>query len=72
MSVYRAQDGFNLVEKLVQNRSSSMNDFVDSFADIVFVKIESLRHLDNRLLIFSNVNTPEDLKKMGLVAGEFF
>ncbi len=49
-----------------------MNDFVDSFADIVFVEIESLRHLDNRLLIFSNVNTPEDLKKMGLVAGEFF
>ena len=70
MSVYRAQDGFNLVEKLVQNRSSSMNDFVDSFTDIVFVEIESLRHLDNSLLTFSNVNTPEDLRKMELVASE--
>ncbi len=70
MSVYRAHEGFNLVKKLVGKRSSSMNDFVDSFADIAFVEIESLRHLDNGLLTFSNVNTPEDLRKMELVTGE--
>ncbi len=70
MSVYRAHEGFNLVKKLVDKRSSSMNDFGDSFSDISFVEIESLRHLDNSLLTFSNINTPEDLKAMELVAGE--
>lgn len=70
MSVYRAHDGFNLVKKLVRKSSGSMNDFVDSFIDIVFVEIDSLRHLDNNLLTFSNINTPEDLKKMELDTGE--
>lgn len=68
MSVYRAHEGFNLVKKLVGKRSRSMSDFVDSFSDIAFVEIESLRHLDKSLLTFSNINTPEDLKKMELVA----
>ncbi|MFQ6010729.1 MAG: molybdenum cofactor guanylyltransferase [Nitrososphaerales archaeon] len=64
MSVYRAEDGLAAVKKLLGTRSNSMNDFVGSLTDVVFIRTESLRRIEGNLLTFTNVNTPEDLRKL--------
>ncbi|MEM0240615.1 MAG: NTP transferase domain-containing protein [Candidatus Nezhaarchaeales archaeon] len=60
-SVYRRQTVLDIVEGLIKKGSRSIMHLISSLRDVVYVPVEELKLIDEKLLTFFNVNTPRDL-----------
>lgn len=60
-SVYRRQAVLELAEELIKKGSRSIVQLIKSLKDVVYVSVEELKLVDEKLLTFFNVNTPRDL-----------
>lgn len=60
-SVYRRRVILNAAQELIKKGSRSILRLIESLKDVVYVSVEELKFIDERLLTFFNVNTPRDL-----------
>lgn len=60
-SVYRRQAILEVVQELIKRGSRSIMHLINSLKDVVYVSVEELKLIDEKLLTFFNVNTPRDL-----------
>lgn len=60
-SVYRRQSVLEVAQKLVDKGSRSILHLIENLKDVVYVPVEELKLIDEKLLTFFNVNTPRDL-----------
>jgi molybdopterin-guanine dinucleotide biosynthesis protein A len=60
-SVYRRQVILDATQELIKKGSRSILRLIESLKDVVYVSVEELKLIDERLLTFFNVNTPRDL-----------
>jgi molybdopterin-guanine dinucleotide biosynthesis protein A len=60
-SIYRRQAVIDVAQELMRRGSRSILRLIESLRDVVYVSIEELKLIDERLLTFFNVNTPRDL-----------
>ncbi|MEM4576571.1 MAG: NTP transferase domain-containing protein [Candidatus Nezhaarchaeales archaeon] len=60
-SVYRRQSVLEVAQKLVDKGSRSILHLIENLNDVVYVPVEELKLIDEKLLTFFNVNTPRDL-----------
>jgi molybdopterin-guanine dinucleotide biosynthesis protein A len=60
-SVYRRQAVLDVAQELMKKGSRSIIRLIESLRDVVYVSVEELKLIDEKLLTFFNVNTPRDL-----------
>ena len=60
-SVYRREAVLEVAHELIRKGSRSMLHLIEKLKDVVYVPVEELRLMDDKLLTFFNVNTPRDL-----------
>lgn len=60
-SVYKREAVLKVVEELIKKGSRSIVHLIESLKDVIYVPIEELKLIDEKLLTFFNVNTPRDL-----------
>ena len=60
-SVYRRQAILDVVQELAKRGSRSILRLIESLKDVIYVSVEELKLVDEKLLTFFNVNTPRDL-----------
>ncbi len=60
-SVYRRQTILDIAQELTKKGSRSILRLIEGLKDVVYVSIEELKLVDEKLLTFFNVNTPRDL-----------
>jgi molybdopterin-guanine dinucleotide biosynthesis protein A len=50
-----------VVQELAKRGSRSILRLIESLKDVIYVSVEELKLVDEKLLTFFNVNTPRDL-----------
>lgn len=60
-SVYRRQAVLEVLQELIRGGSRSIVHLIESLKNVVYVPVEELKLIDEKLLTFFNVNTPRDL-----------
>ncbi len=60
-SVYKRRAVLDVAQELMRRGSRSILRLIESLKDVVYVPIEELKLVDEKLLTFFNVNTPRDL-----------
>jgi molybdopterin-guanine dinucleotide biosynthesis protein A len=60
-SVYRRRAVLDVAQELMKKDSRSIIRLIESLRDVVYVSVEELKLIDEKLLTFFNVNTPRDL-----------
>lgn len=60
-SVYRREAVVKVAERLIKRGSRSLLNLIESLEDVVYVPVDELKLIDEKLLTFFNVNTPRDL-----------
>jgi len=60
-SVYRRQAVLGVAQDLLKRGYRSTLRLIEGLKDVVYVSVEELKSIDERLLTFFNVNTPRDL-----------
>jgi len=60
-SAYRRQAVLEVAQDLLKKGFRSIHRLIESLKDVVYVSVEELRPIDEKLLTFFNVNTPRDL-----------
>ncbi|MCS7139888.1 MAG: NTP transferase domain-containing protein [Candidatus Nezhaarchaeota archaeon] len=60
-SVYQRDALLKAADELIKKGSRSMLHLIERLSDVIYVPVEELKLIDDRLLTFFNVNTPRDL-----------
>ncbi len=60
-SVYKREAVLEAAQELIRRGSRSLLNLIERLNDVVYVPVEDLKLMDEKLLTFFNVNTPRDL-----------